>query len=281
MSRGHASLHRLLAGGLFAVLLTALLVAPQRTPRAAPAAPATPRTTTTPSNAAPPTASAAPGQLGPAADPSIEDIRDIRGPKFILSAWLIAALAAAAVLLACAVYGIWRWQKRRQRPRVLLPFERALESLDATRPLMQPATAREFSTAASDIVRRYIEERFDVTATHRTTEEFLHDLLVSPKVALARHRDLLAEFLNQCDLVKFAGISLSVRTMETLHDSARAFVLETAKPEPAPQPAPALNSEPVEKPAPVATSKAAPTPNPAARPATTAHPAPRPPRAKP
>jgi hypothetical protein len=122
--------------------------------------------------------------------------------------------------------------KRRRQPRVLLPFEQALQSLDAIRPLMQPASAREFSIAVSDIVRGYIEQRFDVTATHRTTEEFLRDLLETAKPSLARHRGLLAEFLQQCDLVKFGGMSLSMQSIESLHASARGFVLETAKPDP-------------------------------------------------
>jgi hypothetical protein len=114
---------------------------------------------------------------------------------------------------------------------VLLPFEIALQRLEEIRSLMQPADAREFSIAVSDVVRRYIEERFAVTATHRTTEEFLHDLLESSHAPLARHRALLSEFLQACDLVKFAGMSLTLQNMESLHHSARAFVLETSKPD--------------------------------------------------
>ena len=176
-----------------------------------------------PRSQAPP-ASAATPPAGPA-----EDIRDIRGPKFIVPPWLLLAVVAGAVLLAVSAYGIWRWLRRRRRPRVLLPFEIALQRLEEMRALMQPSQAREFSIAVSDVVRRYIEERFGVTATHRTTEEFLHDLLESSHAPLARHRALLAEFLQQCDLVKFAGMSLTLQNMESLHHSARAFVLETAK----------------------------------------------------
>jgi hypothetical protein len=143
----------------------------------------------------------------------------------------VPALLAAAVLLAWGAYRAWRWLRRRQRPRVLLPFEVALQRLEDIRALMQPLTAREFSTAVSDIVRSYIEQRFDVIATHRTTEEFLHDLLLeSSDASLVRHRALLSDFLQQCDLVKFAGMSLTLQSMESLHQSARAFVLETAKP---------------------------------------------------
>jgi hypothetical protein len=168
---------------------------------------------------------------GSAAAQAVEDIRDIRGPKFLLPPWLLPAAVAGTVLLALAAYGVWRWLRRRRRPRPLLPFEIALQRLEEMRALMQPATAREFSIAVSDVVRRYIEERFGVTATHRTTEEFLHDLLDSSHAPLARHRELLSEFLQQCDLVKFAGISLTRGNMESLHHSARAFVLETAKPD--------------------------------------------------
>jgi hypothetical protein len=70
-----------------------------------------------------------------------------------------------------------------------------------------------------------------VTATRRTTEEFLHDLLESSNASLARHQNLLGDFLHQCDFVKFAGQSLTQSNMESLRQSARAFVLATAKPE--------------------------------------------------
>jgi hypothetical protein len=170
----------------------------------------------------------------PAATPSApaEDIREIRGPKAVANPWLVPALVGGVVLLALLAYGVWRWRRRRQKPRVLLPFEVALQKLEAIRTLMQPQQAREFSIAATDIIRTYIEQRFDVTATHRTTEEFLHDLLTSSNAALARHRGLLETFLNECDLVKFAGVSLSLADMESLHRSACDFVRQTAAPDP-------------------------------------------------
>jgi hypothetical protein len=147
--------------------------------------------------------------------------------------WLVLALVAAAALLAIGGYGAWRWRNRRRRPRALRPFEIALQSLEDIRPLMQPSTVREFSIAISDVVRRYIEDEFRVTATHLTTEEFLHDLLNSSNASLAAHRQLLAQFLQQCDVAKFAGVSLTSRIMESLHQSARSFVIETSKPVPA------------------------------------------------
>ncbi len=176
--------------------------------------------------AQPASAIGAPGPSG-----SAEDIRDIRGPQFVLPAWLLPALVAGGAALAVGTYGVWRWQRRPRPPRALLPFEAALQRLEGVRALMQPQSARQFSVAVSDIVRSYIERGFYLPATHRTTEEFLRDLLELPNAALARHRALLSEFLHQCDLVKFAGVSLTLQNMESLHTRACEFVRATARPE--------------------------------------------------
>jgi hypothetical protein len=153
----------------------------------------------------------------------------------MLPPWLIPALLAGAALLVIGGYAAWRRHRRPIRPRVLLPFEAALQRLEEIRALLDSASAREFSIAVSDIVRQYIEVQFMVTATHRTTEEFLRDLLESSNAALAAHRGLLGEFLNRCDLAKFAGVSLSRQILESLHRSARSFVTESSKPPPAAQ----------------------------------------------
>jgi hypothetical protein len=169
-----------------------------------------------------------------AADAPTDDIRDIRGPKSIFPLWQLAAWLAGAALLAAAAYAWWRWKHRPPPPRQLELFEIALQRLEEARALMQPASVREYSIAISDVVRQYIEGAMQVTATHRTTEEFLRDLLDSKNSALAAHRGLLEEFLHQCDVAKFAGVGLSMQIMESLHRSARSFVIETSKPAPAP-----------------------------------------------
>ncbi len=201
----------------------------------------------TPAPAAPPAAAspaAAPGAAAADAS-SAEDIRDIRGPKTLWPAWVLPALLAGVVLLAAGAYAAWRWARKRKLPRPLLPFEIALQRLEAARALMHPSTVREFSGAISDIVRGHIEYAFDVTATQRTTEEFLHDLLGTANTSLATHRGLLEEFLQRCDMAKFAGVTLSRQIMEKLYDSARRFVIQTSKPAaaaPAEAPAPARPS---------------------------------------
>ena len=159
-----------------------------------------------------------------------EDIRDIRGPKAVTGSWVLPAVLAGAIVIALCAYAVRRRRHRGTRSRSLTLTEQALERLESTRPLMRPATAREFGIAASEVIRNYIEKRFDVIATQRTTEEFLQTLLQSSNETLARHRSLLEEFLQQCDFVKFAGASLTVTDMESLFRSARGFVLETGEP---------------------------------------------------
>jgi len=157
-----------------------------------------------------------------------EDIHDIRGPKAVSGSWVLpAALVAAIIVALCVAYILWRRRHRGLRRCTLTLSERTLQRLDSTRPLMHPDTARAFGIAASELIRDYIEQRFDVVATQRTTEEFLQALLQNPNETLVRHRLLLQQFLQQCDFVKFAGDSLTVADMESLFQSARRFVLET------------------------------------------------------
>ncbi len=205
---------------LIAFISAGLLPSASAADDAASAAAAPPASPLSSAAAAPPAADAA----------SADDIRDIRGPKAYLPPWLIPAIAGAFLLLALAAYAAWRWARRRRPAKTLQPFEIALQRLEELRPLMHPASVREFSIAISDVVRRYTEEAFKVIATQRTTEEFLHDLLASAHPSLAPHRQLLAEFLNRCDLAKFAGLSYSQQDLESLHQSARTFVTSTSKP---------------------------------------------------
>jgi hypothetical protein len=159
-----------------------------------------------------------------------EDIRDIRGPKPLDAGWMAPVLAVALLLAAGGAYGAWLWNKRRRRPYVPTPFEIARDRLERARELMRQARGREFSIEVSSTVREYIENRFRVMAAHRTTDEFLRDLLESTDPVLAANRALLAEFLEACDLAKFGGWNLSMTAMEALLQSAHRFVALSAPP---------------------------------------------------
>jgi hypothetical protein len=159
------------------------------------------------------------------------DIRDIRGPITIPTLWPWLLLAAGAVTLFLALGAATYWLVRRlRRGRVKSAAELALERLERARRLARSGNAAELSAEASDAVRQYIETRFALRAAHRTTEEFLHDLLDGGPSPIAPHRQPLAEFLGACDLAKFARFEISVERMGAMIDTAQAFVRATSAP---------------------------------------------------
>jgi hypothetical protein len=87
-----------------------------------------------------------------------------------------------------------------------------------------------------------------VRAAHRTTNEFLHDLVDLPDSPLAAHRETLAEFLHHCDLAKFARWSLTVPQMEAMLASASAFVIAIGKSQAAKRRSAAVAPAPAGKP---------------------------------
>jgi hypothetical protein len=158
-----------------------------------------------------------------------EDIRDIRPPIHIPYGWLWAAYTGGGLVALALLIGAWRLYRRHAAAEKSL-YQLTLEKLEAAHELMEPLKGYQFSIAVSEIIRVYIENRFSVRAAHRTTEEFLHDLMNESHEELMAHQPVLADFLEHCDLAKFARWHLSVAQMESMYQSARAFVIETSQP---------------------------------------------------
>jgi hypothetical protein len=165
--------------------------------------------------------------VGPTAAPRAEDIIDIRPPIHIAVPfpWLTVGAAALGLVGVSAV--AWNLLRRK---RCKLAYQIALERLENTRALMREFHAEPFCLAVSDVVREFIEEVLPVRAMRRTTNEFLRDLAKLPYLQLDPHRDTLANFLQHCDLAKFARWSLTVSQMETMLSSAKDFVIDVGKP---------------------------------------------------
>jgi hypothetical protein len=164
------------------------------------------------------------------------DIHDIQGvmPVPYPMQWLFYTLGG--LVLAGLLYAAWRWLRRTViKPK--LPHELALERLESARRLMNEGQVREYAFAVSEIIRSYIEQRFGERARRRTTEEFLSGLLRQTGTPLAEHMALLEDFLNHCDLLKFARWEFSIPEMESMHESARTFIVKTSPGYQAPAPA--------------------------------------------
>jgi hypothetical protein len=163
-----------------------------------------------------------------AATASATDIRDIKPPVEIPGGWewlwwTLGTLAVAALLFAA-----WRYWRKRQAQIPVVPsvpaHVRARQKLaDALALIAQPKT---FCILVSDTIRVYLEERFDFRAPERTTEEFLRELIGTNLLA-TEPKEKLGEFLECCDLVKFAKYEPGEPELRGLHSSALRLVEET------------------------------------------------------
>lgn len=161
-------------------------------------------------------------------------IRDVKGPVALASDprwtwlwWGLGVVGGGAVAVACAVWVV----RRVRRPRVerIVPaHEWAFAELQrlADSKLIEKGMVNEFYFRLSMIVREYIERRFHLTAPEWTTEEFLVHVRGSDALPAA-HRDSLGQFLQRCDMVKFALYEPTTAEIEGAFNAARDFVERT------------------------------------------------------
>lgn len=171
----------------------------------------------------------------PASFIATNDIRDIKPPMEIPSGWAWVLWTIAALAVVAALFWVWRyWQKKRAEVPLLPvvpPHVRAKQKLEEALALLnQP---RLFCILVSDTIRFYLEERFNFRAPERTTEEFLHELQ-STDLLLPDQKTGLGDFLERCDLVKFAKYEPGEPELRDLHTAAVRLVDET-EPEPMPE----------------------------------------------
>ncbi len=164
----------------------------------------------------------------------VEDIRDIkplRPPRFELPwPWLLAALAGVALAFLW-----WRRRSRGSEPAasvaVAVPLppadQEALAAID--RCLQQPSRTeteiRDSVFLLSGILRRYVERTFGLNATDLTSEEILsrvQSLALAPSA-----RDILEDFLEQSDGIRYDSRIPSDASTAQVADMARHFVLST------------------------------------------------------
>ncbi len=159
-------------------------------------------------------------------NPPLGELELISEQTPILKAWWLAGSLAALLGLAALVV---LWQRRHRRVQRRNAYEIARARLDRllSRGTPQDEQAREkFFVEISAIIRRYLEDRFDLRAPELTTEEFLA-LAGTSGVLSAEHQGLLRDFLRQADLIKFAGVHASEGEIRSSTDLAIRFLEET------------------------------------------------------
>ncbi len=140
--------------------------------------------------------------------------------------WLIALVV---VLLVCiAVLAYLRWGARR-KAHILSPWEFALIAIrDLLSKVKSGTVPPEKSVAVlTDIVREYMERRFNLRAERQTTAEFMNDLEHGKGNLSDTHREFLRGFLSAADMVKFARVPADEVLIENAALKAEALVNET------------------------------------------------------
>ncbi|MCH8963748.1 MAG: hypothetical protein IIB58_02210, partial [Planctomycetes bacterium] len=108
------------------------------------------------------------------------------------------------------------------------PHRWAFEQLDELEHQQLPAKGRthEVYFLLSDILREYIERRFSLKAVEQTTGEFL-EIIQDHALFTPDQKSLLREFLQACDMVKFALHEPPEVEITIAFATAREFVDQT------------------------------------------------------
>jgi hypothetical protein len=136
--------------------------------------------------------------------------------------WVIFAAAFLTLTILGAM--VWWWM-RRKKPAVppKLPRQRALEALDRIEQDVDRINPYEFSIRLSDILRSYVTEQFGLPVTRQTSVEFLERIARNPQFS-PDEKTLLKDFLDRCDLIKFARYAATPMDSRLLLDEATKFV---------------------------------------------------------
>ncbi len=78
----------------------------------------------------------------------------------------------------------------------------------------------------SRIVRQYLEDRFAIRAPEMTTEEFLISLKTSSQLT-AEQKQIVGQFLDACDQVKFARHLPTEKEVQHSFDLMKRFITQT------------------------------------------------------
>lgn len=165
-------------------------------------------------------------------------IKPIKGPiKIPISFREILPWIIGGVLVIALVYFIIYYLRKRKKaeplfrlkPRItLLPHETALMELEKLRikKLWQSGKIKEYHTELTEIIRKYIEERFGIMAMERTSDEIMESLNDRKEIS-KRALDKLLQIFLVADLVKFAKAKPVPSEHELSLENAITFVKDT------------------------------------------------------
>jgi Domain of unknown function (DUF4381) len=153
-----------------------------------------------------------------------EEFHDIAPPVdySLIPPWLVFVITFLILSLLGLV--VW-WFVQRPKPELppKAPREIALGELEQIRGEIDRMSPYQFSIRVSDILRRYVTQQYGLPATRQTSIEFLTAAAKAPSFS-ADEKSLLEDFLNRCDLIKFARYEATTSDSELLLEEAIRFL---------------------------------------------------------
>jgi hypothetical protein len=167
-------------------------------------------------------------------DPTIQKDQPI--PLFKPWTQIISENALSFGLLALFLFsGLLTWIYLRKRSALSVepviappidPYQEALDNigeLQSRKPSLRP---KPFVFRLSEILRVYVEKLFKVPAMELTSEEFMREI-VSHSFFRNRYEDVLREFVNRGDRVKYSKELMDQDQMNQLLNTALHIVKDT------------------------------------------------------
>ncbi|MBR4664974.1 MAG: hypothetical protein IKO93_13970 [Lentisphaeria bacterium] len=152
----------------------------------------------------------------------MEIVRKNTGKRVLI--WIFAGL----LILAAIILIVLHYRKRKQA-RIIPPWEKALSAIQSLLEQVRIGAAHPEKSIArlTDIVREYMEQRFQLRAERQTTAEFMADLERGSGNLSREHRDFLKNFLTAADMVKFARVSADRSLFEDAAGKAGELIRAT------------------------------------------------------
>ena len=132
------------------------------------------------------------------------------------------------ILLGAVVFVVRKVKKMNEVPEQSC-WEAALAALDALHTEIRHGDilpAAGYNTLM-DILRNYLELRFDLPASRQTTAEFIPELARSDSFLPEKYRMLLSSFLSSVDLIRFAKAPADLEKLDEAVRQLCGFVSAT------------------------------------------------------
>jgi len=172
-------------------------------------------------------------------DPSVvlaEGLRDVKPPIPLPFPFFLVILMIAILLIVMVIFLFWFRLKKKNTKKsipsqvIIPPWQKAFKLLAELQKerLLQEGKVKEYYLKLSNILRNYIEEKFDIKAPEMTTEEFLFSLKNFSDFT-GKQKNMLKDFLTCCDMVKFAKHMPEIVHAKESLEIIKSFITETKK----------------------------------------------------